>query len=123
MCPSFDSVFQRSPNTPAQVDFPTTLGSASAPLLLLGTGGDPSLWINIGVVSPLVVNGETFTDNGWTLLAVIENFAAMFTDNPLTGNFVYQTLVDPTRAAVFAKLATPGANQRWSQAFLRLLSA
>ena len=47
--PSFDSIFYRSPNTPAQVDMPTTLGSVDAPLLLLGTyTTEPSLWINVG---------------------------------------------------------------------------
>jgi hypothetical protein len=118
----FDSIFQRSPNTPAQVDFPATLGSVSAPLLLLGTGGAPSLYINVGVVSPIVVNGETFSDQGWTLLAVITDFSVTFS-NPAASGEVYQVLVDPTRSAVLAKLATPGANQKLSQAFLRLLSA
>jgi hypothetical protein len=120
--PSLDSIFQRSPNTPAQVDMPATLGSVSAPLLLLGTSGAPSLWINIGVVGTLTVNGETFTDNGWTLLAVIEDFSQTFA-NPAQSGEVYQVLGEPTKSAVLSKLATPGANQKWSQGFLRLLSA
>jgi hypothetical protein len=71
---------------------PATLGSADAPLLLLGASGTPTLWINVGTVGTITINGETFTDNGWTLLAGIQNFPATFTNNPLDGNFIYQTL-------------------------------
>lgn len=112
--PALDSIFNRSPNTPAQVDMDATLAavsSPSTPSLLIGTSGEPSLWINVGTVGTLTVNGETFTDNGWTLLA--------------QGNYVYQQLTDPTLSAVRAKLALPagnGALQRLSQAFLRRLS-
>jgi hypothetical protein len=129
--PVFDSIFQRSPLTPTQSDMDpsfTAVSSPSAPSLLFGAyTTEPSLWINIGVLGTITVNGETFSDNGWKILALITDFAATFTDNPLDGNFVYQQLEDPTRSAVLAKLALPsaggGSYQKWSQTFLRLLSA
>ena len=126
--PALDSIFRRSPNTPVNVDMPAVLGSPSAPLILVMTyTTEPSLWINVGVVSPLVVNGETFTDNGWTLLAILRDNAAIYSDNPLSGgNEVYQDLQEPTRQAVLDKLAersVNGALQRLSNAFYRLLTA
>jgi hypothetical protein len=124
---TLDSIFQRSPNTPAQVDMPATLGTADVPLLLLGTYTEyPSLWINVGNPQPLVVNGETFTDNGWTILAQIFDLPGTFSNHPTANNPIYQTLTDPTLSAVIAKLALPAANgalQKWSQAFWRMFIA
>ena len=77
-------------------------------------------------IGELTINDKTFTDNGWTILAQIRDFAATFTDDPLSGNDVYQILSEPTLTAVLTKLAqraTNGALQKWSQAFYRLLSA
>jgi len=106
---------------------PATLGSVDAPLLLLGASTtEPSLWINVGAVGTLTINGETFSDNGWTLLAQIYNFPATFSGDPLNGNLVYQTLTDPTLSAVIAKLAQPASNgglQKWNAAFYRMFTA
>jgi hypothetical protein len=106
---------------------PATLGSVDAPLLLLATYTEyPSLWINVGVVGTLTVNGESFTDNGWTILAQIYDFPGTFSNNPTANNPIYQTLTDPTLSAVIAKLALPagsGALQKWSRAFYRMFSA
>lgn len=122
--PSLDSIFNRNPNTPAQVDMPATLGSSSAPLLLFGAL-DSTLWINVGVRGTLTVNGATFTDNGWTMLAQIVNFPATFSSDPTTGGYIYQTLTGSTKTAVLAKLAAPAANgaqQKMSQAFYPMLN-
>jgi hypothetical protein len=122
---SMQGIFWRSPNTPSQADMPQVLGSAAAPFILVGTG-DSSLWINVGTVTPLVINGEHFTDSGWTLLAIVYSTVGVYSANPLSGGEVYQTLVDPTRAAVLAKLQGKqenGALQRLANQFYRLLTA
>jgi hypothetical protein len=125
--PAFDSIFNRNPNTPAQTLMPATLGTVDAPLLLLGNSTvTPSLWINTGVIGTIIVNGASFTDNGWTILAEIVDFPATFSNDPTTGGYIYQALEEPTLSAVLAKLAeraTTGALQKWSQAFYRMLSA
>jgi len=126
----FDYIFNRSPNTPAQVGMDATLAavsSPSAPSLLIATYTEyPSLWINVGEVGTLTVNDEIFTDHGWTILAQIYDFPATLSGDPTNNNPVYQTLTEPTLSAVIAKLALPagsGALQKWSQAFYRMLSA
>jgi hypothetical protein len=128
---ALDSIFNRSPFTPPQVDMDATftaVSSPSSPSLLLGTYTEyPSLWINIGQVGTITINGQEFTDNGWTILAQIYDFPATLSDNPLVnGNAIYQTLPTETLNAVIAKLAVTaesGAIQRWSQAFYRMFTA
>ncbi|MGD0163705.1 MAG: hypothetical protein ABSB39_14660 [Candidatus Sulfotelmatobacter sp.] len=128
--PALDAIFNRSPNTPAQVDMDATLAAISSPespSLLLATYTEyPSLWINVGTVGTITVNGQTFTDNGWTILAQIYDFPATLSGDPTNNNSIYQTLTELTLSAVIAKLALPagsGALQKWSQAFYRMLSA
>lgn len=124
----FDYVFQNySPNSPAQVFMDpsfTAVSSPSAPSLLLGAAGVVTLWINVGQTGTLTVNGEVFGDNGWSLLAQINNYPLTFKADPLSDeNFIFQTLADPTLSAVIAKLAIPAANgaqQKWNAGFWRM---
>jgi hypothetical protein len=127
---AIDAIFNRSPLTPPQVDMPSgAAGTVDAPILLLATyTTEPSLWISTGNVGTITIQSETFTDNGWTILAQLRNFSSTIGPNAtFDGNDVYQTPASETQAAVLAKLTLPvtsggGALQKLSQAFLRLLT-
>jgi hypothetical protein len=127
---AIDAIFNRSPLTPPQVDMPSgAAGTVDAPILLLATyTTEPSLWISTGKVGTITIQSETFTDNGWTILAQLRNFSSTIGPNAtFDGNDVYQTPASETQAAVLAKLTLPvtsggGALQKLSQAFLRLLT-
>jgi hypothetical protein len=131
---SIDAIFNRSPLTPPQVDMGSgAAGTIEAPLLLLATyTTEPSLWISTGVIGTVTIPAgpqgqtETFTDNGWTILAQLRNFSSTIGPNAtFDGNDVYQTPASETQSAVLAKLALPagdGALQKLSQAFKRLLT-
>jgi len=108
-------------------------GTVDAPLLLLSTyTTEPSLWISTGVIGTITIPAgpqgqtESFTDNGWTILAQIRNFSSTIGPNAtFADNDVYQTPASETQSAVLAKLALPagsGALQKLSQAFKRLLT-
>jgi hypothetical protein len=138
---AFDSVFWRSPWTPVQVDFGTqtqqVLGSVSAPLILATAGGCPELWVNIGIVTDIVLtdsfgNSQTFSDFGWgsqPLIQLRDITSALVRTDPTGGgaNRVYFTPASETIDAILATLAAPcsggGSERKLCTAFSRVLSA
>jgi hypothetical protein len=127
--PALDAIFNMSPNTPAQTLMPSgATGTVDAPLLLVATyTTEPTLFISTGNVGTITIGSETFTDNGWTILAQLRNFSSTIgPDATFDGNDVYQTPASETQSAVLAKLALPcsqgGSVQKLSQAFKRLLT-
>jgi hypothetical protein len=131
----FDSIFWRSPFTPSQVDFgqqtQQALGTASAPLILATTSGYPTLWLNVGTVGSITIEGQTFSDFGWgpqPLIQIRDMSAALVGADPTGGgeNQVHFTPALETTTAILAKLALPcpggGSERRLCTAFSRVLS-
>jgi hypothetical protein len=133
---TIDAIFSNglSPLAPPQSPgiFPdASSGTTDNPLLLVTTVGNNQLFISTGIVGSIVVNGETFSDQGWgpAPLAIIYDLSTVLVGtNPLDGGEVYSTPASGIQSAVLAKLAQRDPSQGaavWnlSKAFARLLTA